>query len=173
MRQDQRSAAAGTFVGRNKELAQLDAALSSAATGRGGLWLVAGLAEDPPGDDAGPPTTGQDRFYLFDAVGRTLRTAAVDQLLVVILEDLHAADPPSLRLARPADYLPVVQLRVLGGAIADVPPDAPAYAHRDAPILAFGRHPPRRRRPLGPRGGGRAVCRPSPSRWRCGGPPCA
>ncbi len=166
MRHDQRSAAAGTFVGRNKELAQLDAALSSAATGRGGLWLVAGepgigktrlvtelagraaaagarvlwgrcrelqgapaywpwsqvlgtylrgarvapadlallarmvpgLAEDPPRDDAGPPTTGQDRFYLFDAVGRTLRTAAEDQPLVVILEDLHAADPPSLRL---------------------------------------------------------------------------
>lgn len=166
MRQDQRSAAAGTFVGRNKELAQLDAALSSAATGRGGLWLVAGepgigktrlvteladragaagarvlwgrcrelqgapaywpwsqvlgtylrgatvaaadlallsrmvpgLAEDPPRDDPGPPTTGQDRFYLFDAVGRTLRTAAEDQPLVVVLEDLHAADPPSLRL---------------------------------------------------------------------------
>ncbi|WP_324651369.1 FAD-binding oxidoreductase [Georgenia sp. H159] len=36
-----------------------------------------------------------------------------------------------------AGYLPVVQLRVLGGAIADVPADATAYAHREAPILAF------------------------------------
>lgn len=38
---------------------------------------------------------------------------------------------------RPAEYLPVAQLRVLGGAMSDVPVDATAYAHRDAPILAF------------------------------------
>ncbi len=162
MQRDDASAAAGAFVGRRAELAQLEAAVLAAAAGRGGLWLVTGepgigktrlvtelagraaaagarvlwgRCPEVPGapaywpwsqvlrtyvrsatvdaadlaqlghlvgltgpGDAVPETTDQHRFYLFDAVSRTLRSAAEAQPLVVILEDLHAADAPSLRL---------------------------------------------------------------------------
>jgi DNA-binding winged helix-turn-helix (wHTH) protein len=38
------------------------------------------------------------RFQLFDAVTRALARASRSRPLVIVLEDLHAADPPSLRL---------------------------------------------------------------------------
>ena len=40
----------------------------------------------------------QRRFHLFDAAARALTTNAVKQPLVVFLDDLHAADLPSLLL---------------------------------------------------------------------------
>jgi len=40
------------------------------------------------------------RFRLFDAAGRFLRNAAASRPLVLILDDLHAADEPSLLLLR-------------------------------------------------------------------------
>lgn len=43
-----------------------------------------------------------------------------------VLAHLHRSDSP----------MPLVQLRVLGGAMARVPPDATAFAHRTAPVLA-------------------------------------
>lgn len=54
---------------------------------------------------AGDPTprsnraAGEDRFFLFDAVARLLRTAARAHPLVLILEDLHSADTASGLLA--------------------------------------------------------------------------
>jgi predicted ATPase len=46
-----------------------------------------------------PPAESQDvRFYLFDAVSRLLRAAAVSRPLLVVFDDLHAADVPSLML---------------------------------------------------------------------------
>ncbi len=69
---------------------------------------VADLAQLLPGmrdavDDA-VPTAASDpdaaRFRLFDAAARFLRTTAVDRPLVVVLDDLHAADAPSLLLLR-------------------------------------------------------------------------
>src|SRR6266545_4850092 len=41
-----------------------------------------------------------ERFRVFDAVGRTLRRAAADRPLAVVLDDLHWADAGSLRLLR-------------------------------------------------------------------------
>lgn len=41
---------------------------------------------------------GQARFRLFDAVTALLRAAAADRPLVLVLDDLHSADEPSLRL---------------------------------------------------------------------------
>lgn len=41
-----------------------------------------------------------DRFALFDAVAAELHRAAVAAPLVVVLDDLHRADPPTLLLAR-------------------------------------------------------------------------
>jgi hypothetical protein len=40
----------------------------------------------------------QARFRLFDAVGALLRWSARDQTLVIVLDDLHAADPATLSL---------------------------------------------------------------------------
>lgn len=53
---------------------------------------IQGLAV-PPGLEI-----AQARFRLFDAVTRTLRRSAVRQPLLLVLDDLHRADVPSLRL---------------------------------------------------------------------------
>jgi len=61
------------------------------------------------------------------AVGRTLYTGAVGrELAATIIERLEASDAP----------VRVAQLRVLGGAVARVAPEATAYAHRTARIMA-------------------------------------
>jgi eukaryotic-like serine/threonine-protein kinase len=54
--------------------------------------LLPGLPEPPSIDSEGA------RFRLFDAVASFLRTAAETQPLLVFLDDLHAADEPSLLL---------------------------------------------------------------------------
>lgn len=61
----------------------------------------------------GPPTTSDDateRFLLFDAVADLLRRVAGDGVLVVMLDDLHWAEPTALAL-----------LRHLSRALADAP----------------------------------------------------
>src|SRR5262249_58609412 len=49
-----------------------------------------------------PPPMGAEgaRFRLFDAVAVFLRNAGAGQPLVVVLDDLHAADAPSILLLR-------------------------------------------------------------------------
>ena len=61
--------------------------------------LVPQIAERLPGL-AEPPhlEPAQARFRLFDAVTRVLKQAASAQPLMVVLDDLHRADVPSLRL---------------------------------------------------------------------------
>jgi predicted ATPase len=63
--------------------------------------IVAEVAEVPP--DAGPlPPAGAEagRFRLFDAVATFLRNAGAGQPLMLVLDDLHAADAPSILLLR-------------------------------------------------------------------------
>ena len=63
--------------------------------------LVAGVAEILP--DVRPPSPmGAEvgRFRLFDAVAAFLRNAAARQPLMLVLDDLHAADAPSILLLR-------------------------------------------------------------------------
>lgn len=70
----------------------------------------------PPDDDSYHPT----------AVARTMFVDAIDHSVAeTIMEHLHASDA-SLRVA---------QLRVLGGAMARVPADATAFAHRASRIM--------------------------------------
>ena len=58
---------------------------------------------------------------------RTMFLEAVDvDAAAALLAALRDSDSP----------MPLVQLRVLGGAMARVPADATAFAHRTAPILA-------------------------------------
>jgi hypothetical protein len=58
--------------------------------------IVPELGDGPRVDPA--PRSGELRFELFDAVARFLRQAALAQPLVLIFDDLHAADPASLSL---------------------------------------------------------------------------
>jgi DNA-binding SARP family transcriptional activator len=129
--------AAGVFVGRERELAQLLAGLDDALAGRGRLFLVCGsagvgktrLADEvaarakergarilwgrawKEGGEApdywpwrqalrgiGELPQAADRFALFDAVARRLRASGAEQTLLLVLDDLHAADEPSLDL---------------------------------------------------------------------------
>ncbi|HET6714776.1 MAG TPA: AAA family ATPase [Actinomycetota bacterium] len=142
------------FVGRERELAELRAALAEADRGRGGVFLLGGepgigksrlmevvahLAQEsgwlvltgrcwdgggapaywpwvqivraaggeldelvvssPPGS-ADPLAPDVARFQLFDAVARFLEERARTTPLLVLLDDLHAADEPSLHLLR-------------------------------------------------------------------------
>jgi predicted ATPase/class 3 adenylate cyclase len=67
------------------------------------------LAQTPSNGAAGPGADPESvRFRLFDAVTRFLVESALARPLVIVVDDLHAADAPSLLL-----------LRFLGGAIAD------------------------------------------------------
>jgi predicted ATPase len=56
------------------------------------------------------PESEGARFQLFDAVARLLRESADVQPVVIVLDDLHAADTPSLLL-----------LQFLAGQLEDVP----------------------------------------------------
>jgi DNA-binding SARP family transcriptional activator/tetratricopeptide (TPR) repeat protein len=58
------------------------------------------LAELVPGREASALDTDGARFRLFEAVGSLLRRAAETRPLVVVLDDVHAADEPSLLLLR-------------------------------------------------------------------------
>lgn len=68
----------------------------------------------------------EDPSYRPTAVTRTMFLERVDVDLAARALDLLAQ----------ADGMRVVQLRPLGGAIARVPDDATAYAHRSAPLMA-------------------------------------
>jgi DNA-binding SARP family transcriptional activator len=182
--------AAGQFVGRQRELRDLEVALESALLGRGTLVLVGGepgigksrlvgeLSERARNVDAevlwgrcweaggapaywpwvqalrahvretqpdllagqlgarggevahilpelrevlpdlpvlGSPESEGSRFRVFDAAASFLKRAAVDRPLVLVLEDLHAADMPSLLLLQfVADEVADARLLVIG-----------------------------------------------------------
>jgi DNA-binding SARP family transcriptional activator len=188
---------AGVFVGRERELAALDGALSDALGGRGRIVLVAGepgigksrlveelatrarahaarvlvgrcweaggappywpwvqalrgyvreterdtlaaqlraadgdllvallpeLADLAPGHDVPALDTEGARFRLFGAVGAFLRGAAEAQPLLVVLDDVHAADEPSLLLLRFVAREIADSRVVIAGAFRDVDP---------------------------------------------------
>ena len=79
------------------------------------------------------PATAAARFRLLDEVTSVLLAAAEDRPLVVILEDLQWADPPSLQLLDfLARRLPAARVLVLATwRDLDTPPDDPAV-----PLLA-------------------------------------
>lgn len=80
------------------------------AWGAGLGEALAPLAPEPTAPDAPRGDAEAARFAAFDAAARLLRRAATDQPLLVVLEDLHAADLPSLLL-----------LEFIAGELDDVP----------------------------------------------------
>ena len=85
-----------------------------------------------------PPSTLEPelaRFRLFDAAAELLRNAAAERPIVLVLDDLHAADPPSLLLLRfVARTLATARLLVVC-AFRDVAPDpAPEVAEALAEV---------------------------------------
>jgi DNA-binding SARP family transcriptional activator len=84
---------------RSREAEQLSTELGAAAPDLARLLpeigtLIADLPEPETTDSEG------DRFRLFDAVSSVLTAAARTRPLVLVLDDLHAADEPSLLLLR-------------------------------------------------------------------------
>src|SRR3954447_9979713 len=142
--------AAAPVVGRDRELAVLEAGLEDALAGRGRLFILLGpqgsgktrLADEVASrakaqgasihwgrawDGGGAPAywpwrrpcrtlsepageSEEDRFRFFEAVSEELRSAAADSPLVIVLDDLQAADEGSLRL-----------LEFVGSEIAEMP----------------------------------------------------
>jgi DNA-binding SARP family transcriptional activator len=128
--------AAGVFVGREAELAELLAGLDDALAGRGRLFIVSGAAGvgktrlvdelaarakdrgarilwgrawkegDAPAywpwrqalRSIGPLPEVPDRFSRFERVVAILREQGLQQPLLLVLDDLHAADDGSLEL---------------------------------------------------------------------------
>src|SRR4051794_28339855 len=87
----------------------------AAGLGAGAGWVAQIAPEvrervDLPASDEAAAESEQARFALFDAVAMFLRRVAADTPVVVLLDDLHTADLPSLLL-----------LAFLARAIADAP----------------------------------------------------
>ena len=165
--------AAGPFVGRDAELAELLTGLDDAISGRGRLFLVSGaagvgktrLADElasrakergarilwgrcwKDGDapaywpwrqalrGVGELPTTDDRFALFGAVGELLRVASAAQPILLVLDDLHAADDSSLELLTfVAGELAEFHLEVVGtyAETAELPAPLAALAYHSA-----------------------------------------
>lgn len=93
---------------RRLALAAGDAAWAAWSAGLAGA--LAPLTPDPAAPDAPRDDAEAARFATFDAASQVLRRAATAHPLVVVLEDLHAADLPSLLL-----------LEFVAGEVEDVP----------------------------------------------------
>ena len=103
--------------------------------------LLPGLPEPAPLDAEGA------RFRLFDATAEFLRNASASRPIVLVLDDLHAADEPSLVLLRfLTRALGSTHLLVLG-ALRDVDP-VPGQP-LTAMLVEVGREPGTRRLSLG------------------------
>jgi len=90
---------------------------SLAVVGEMAPELVAHLAPLPRPPELGPP---QARFRLFDAIATLLRFSARAAPLVVVLDDLHAADPASLSLLQFAARAVARSRVLLIGTVRDV-----------------------------------------------------
>jgi predicted ATPase len=85
-------------------IGELDARSSKAAIRASAADLIALVPELrkelPDCPEPAPEDSAEARFRVFDSVATFLRKAAVDRTLVLVLDDLHVADVPSLLLLR-------------------------------------------------------------------------
>ncbi|WP_405508314.1 AAA family ATPase [Streptomyces cyaneofuscatus] len=112
------------------------AAAQDAADGRLGILL--GDPGDPAGDGpaagdvdgdgaSGASSDGPEAFGLYDAVTTALVTLSQSRPLVVVLDDLHSADPASLRLLEFAAQHAWFERLLLIGTYRDVEVEAPGH----------------------------------------------
>ncbi len=81
----------------HKEIEQLQAAMGAGAADIG--ELVPEIVQKLPGLEPAPALAPEAaRFRLFDSITRFLKTAGRSQPLVLVLDDIHWADEPSLQL---------------------------------------------------------------------------
>ncbi|MCX4963526.1 AAA family ATPase [Streptomyces sp. NBC_00654] len=104
------------------------AAAQEASDGRLGVLLGEpgsgpGTAPEP---EAGPPD-GAEAFGLYDAVTTALVTVSQSRPLIVVLDDLHSADPASLRLLEFAAQHAWFERLLLVGTYRDVEVEAPEH----------------------------------------------
>ncbi|MFI8434083.1 ATP-binding protein [Streptomyces sp. NPDC079020] len=104
------------------------AAAQEASDGRLGVLLGEpgsgpGTAPEP---EAGPPD-GAETFGLYDAVTTALVTVSQSRPLIVVLDDLHSADPASLRLLEFAAQHAWFERLLLVGTYRDVEVEAPGH----------------------------------------------
>ncbi len=101
------------------------------ATAAEAAWAPFRALAKPIADVVGPmPYPAVYRFTEAAAapvasVGRSMFVEVVDDAVVETLREAYLASP---------GFRTVIQVRVLGGAVADVPSTATAYAHRGAPV---------------------------------------
>jgi FAD/FMN-containing dehydrogenase len=74
-----------------------------------------------------PPTEGHDEFHPLAVASIRFKRHVDRAAAETMLQYLEASDAP----------MRAVQLRALGGAVARVPADATAYAHRSSPIMVI------------------------------------
>jgi AAA ATPase domain len=99
-----------------------------------GLGVLLGEAPAGPPDDApGPGPDPAEAFRVFDAVTSALVAVAQDRPVVVVLDDLHWADPASLRLLEFAAQHTWFERLLLIGTYRDV--EVEAADHPLAPLL--------------------------------------
>jgi hypothetical protein len=84
---------------------------------------IADLLKEQPYPDMYPP---EDDSYHPTAVSRTMFIDVIDHSVAATIMEYLGTSDASMRVA---------QLRVLGGAVARVPADATAYAHRASHIM--------------------------------------
>ncbi|WP_411081528.1 AAA family ATPase [Streptomyces sp. cmx-18-6] len=102
---------------------------TGAESGTPGAEGVAGTqgAEGADGADPGPGADGAEAFGLYDAVTTALVSLSQSRPLVVVLDDLHSADPASLRLLEFAAQHAWFERLLLIGTYRDVEVEAPGH----------------------------------------------
>ncbi len=73
-------------------------------------------------------------IYDFTAEGGKPHSAVLRSLFADVLDD-ESVDEIVARMSAPTSPLAMTQIRALGGAMAEVPADATAFAHRDANVM--------------------------------------
>ncbi len=97
------------------------------------------LPELPPPD----PDADRARALLFDGVERLIRSRAAETPLLLVLDDLHSADEPSLRLLRSLCHDLAEQRTLVVGSYRDL--EVSAHHPLAATLADLARaHPPRR-----------------------------
>ena len=139
------------------------------------VLLLPELEQIVPEARAERPDPSVERYLLYEMVSELLRTESAVHPMLVVLDDLHWADAPSLRMIEHVlrhEHAGRVMVVATARAPADEP--TPDLDRVVAGLVRDGlSHPARRRRP-GDRRGRRAAARQRPRRGRaprtCGSP---